>query len=54
MHIYNILVLNGCEEKFESLITNFNLVNSKKLATIVKKEEIVAHPKEMSNDNRND
>ena len=46
MHVYHIVVSDLFEKKFESFLDNINRVNSKQVATIISKSEIVATPKE--------
>lgn len=53
MHIYQILVSSGSEDKFEATLNNFNVINSRKLATIIKKDEIVAQYQGGDNVGRN-
>ncbi len=46
MYRYTVLVESDFVDKFENFIKNLNLVNSKKVASISSKDEIVAVPKE--------
>jgi len=46
MHRYTVLVEDKFQEKFENFLTNLNIVNSKKVVSVLLKEQIVATPKE--------
>ncbi len=47
MHEYTIIVADKFDEKFESFLNNLNLINSKQVVKLIKKEHIIAVPKEV-------
>jgi hypothetical protein len=48
MFLYTVVVDDRFTEKFENFLTNLNVVNSKKVVTLMDKKEVVAIPKEES------
>ena len=47
MQLYQVLVDEKFQDKFENFLTNLNIVNSKKVVTLIDKKEVVAIPKEV-------
>jgi hypothetical protein len=45
MYLYKVMVDDDFCDKFQNFLANINIVNSNKVVSIIKKEELVAIPK---------